>query len=73
MHTYTYMYNVQCTHVHTHLFSFTCTPVSAEVIDEVEALRQRDIEKAAYQPEPAIGLEIHVDIIYMYCYATCTL
>ena len=34
---------------------FTCTLVSTEVIDEVEALRQRDVEKAAYQPEPLTG------------------
>ena len=31
------------------------TLVSPEVIDEVEALRQRDIDMAAYQPEPLIG------------------
>ena len=37
--------------------SYACTIVSAEVIDEVEALRQSDIERAAYQPEPVAGLE----------------
>ena len=35
----------------------TCI-VSADVIDEVEGLRQRDIDMAAYQPGPVPGLEM---------------
>lgn len=56
------------THTLIHMFILSFT-VSAEVIDEVEALRQRDIEKAAYQPELVIGWEIiliYMYILYMY-------
>lgn len=52
------------------------------MIDEVEALRQSDIERAAYQPEPVAGMENHSLIhICMYehvrvqctCALLCTL
>lgn len=57
---------------------FLFDTVSPEVIDEIEALRQRDIEMAAYQPEPVKGLDlpmfstVHIhSVLHMYMFCVC--